>query len=130
MKRASLFVSVFLLFVGTIFIYGCGSNLPQWRGRAGEVGPKFVEEGVEFSIYAPNAKKVTIAGDFNGWSKVADPLSDRDGDGIWKIIIPLKPGRYEYKFVVDDRWIADPSNPKMVDDGFGGKNSVIVVGKR
>ena len=50
------------------------------------------------------------------------------GDGIWSIIKPLTPGRYEYKFVVDrNTWIEDPNALDRVDDGYGGVNSVLIV---
>jgi 1,4-alpha-glucan branching enzyme len=50
------------------------------------------------------------------------------GDGIWSIVKPLSPGRYEYKFVVDrNSWLIDPNALETVDDGYGGKNSVLIV---
>jgi 1,4-alpha-glucan branching enzyme len=117
-----------LLIVTSLIIAGCAVGGSEWKGSEKDVGPRIVDEGVEFSIYAPRAHKVCIAGDFNNWSKLADPLYDEDHDGVWKIVLPLKPGRYEYKFVIDeDRWIADPGNPHSVDDGFGGPNSVLIV---
>ncbi|MGI8437999.1 MAG: hypothetical protein ACR2NX_14050, partial [Chthoniobacterales bacterium] len=41
--------------------------------------------------------------------------------------IPLKPGRYEYKFFVDGRWTGDPANTETAPDRHGGLNSVVVV---
>ena len=111
-----------------VFSYGCSSNLPRSSSGRIETEPKITSEGVLFSLYAPRAKRINIAGDFNNWSKSADPLSDRDGDGVWQVTIPLKPGRYQYKFVIDGkRWVTDPENPNTVDDGFGGKNSIVIV---
>jgi hypothetical protein len=52
----------------------------------------------------------------------------RNEDGSWQVKIRLRPGRFEYKFAVDgDEWIPDPANPDAVEDGFGGRNSVLVV---
>jgi len=112
----------------SIVVAGCAAGGIEWMGSDKNVGPRFVGDGVEFSVYVPRAHKVYIAGDFNNWSKLADPLYDEDHDGVWKIVLPLKPGRYEYKFIIDDdKWIADPGNPHQVDDGFGGRNSVVTV---
>ena len=122
------FIAVLLLLT---VVTGCAISGRGWESSDKNTGPEFLDDGVRFSLYAPKAKKVCIAGDFNNWSKNADPMYDEDSDGIWTIVLPLKPGRYEYKFVIDgDRWVPDPANPHRVDDGFGGKNSIIVVGKK
>ncbi|HSG26878.1 MAG TPA: isoamylase early set domain-containing protein, partial [Candidatus Krumholzibacterium sp.] len=85
-------------------------------------------DGVRFSLFSTRVEKVCIAGDFNNWSVTADPLYDREGTGLWSIVLPLPPGRYEYKFILDgEKWIADPGNEEEADDGFGSVNSVIVV---
>lgn len=72
---------------------------------------------------------VTVAGYFNEWSTSATPLEDKDGDGVWETTVDLTPGRHPYKFVVDgSEWLTDGSASEFEDDGFGGKNSVLVVG--
>ena len=82
---------------------------------------------VPFTFDAPNAGSVSVVGSFNGWSPTATRMVRRD-DGRWQAKVRLEPGRFEYKFAVDgSRWIADPSNPEAVDDGFGGRNSVLIV---
>jgi hypothetical protein len=70
---------------------------------------------------------VRLAGDFNAWSP--EPF-EKCGDGLWKIAIPCRPaGRYRYKFLIDEtRWSEDPSHGLKQDDGFGGLNSVLVIG--
>lgn len=72
-------------------------------------------------------RKVFVAGEFNNWNPNLHQLEDKDGDGVYEIAIPLSPGSYQYKFVVDGRWIADPENENKAPDGFGGFNSVINV---
>jgi len=72
-----------------------------------------------------NAKKVAIAGDFNDWNP-SEILMNRT-DGGWTISYALGRGNYQYKFIVDDKWITDPANPNVVDDGNGNVNSFIVV---
>lgn len=94
---------------------------------ARESGPERVEDGVVFRYYDQGAKKVYLVGDFNNWSPLADPLKDMNGDGHWSLFYPLPPGTYRYKFVVDGRWVPDPSNPDSEPDGFDGINSVVRV---
>ncbi|UCF06373.1 MAG: isoamylase early set domain-containing protein [bacterium] len=126
MNRTGALCIAFTILVGCI---GCGTGLPEWRrGSDKDIGPQFLERGVQFSIYAPKAARVTLVGDFNNWSTTADPLFNREGEGVWTIVIPLPPGRYEYKFLIDsEKWIPDPGNPEVVDDGFQGLNSVLTV---
>jgi hypothetical protein len=75
----------------------------------------------------PTARSVSVVGSFNGWSPSTTPMT-RDRDGNWQVKIRLRPGRFEYKFAVNGAdWVPDPANPDAVDDGFGGRNSVLVV---
>lgn len=83
--------------------------------------------GVTFTYSDPAAKNVSVAGEFNQWNANATPML-KDPSGAWTATIPLKPGKYQYKFVVDGTWKADPLNPDGVDDTFGGRNSVKTVG--
>ncbi|MEY2538683.1 MAG: hypothetical protein QOG67_2423, partial [Verrucomicrobiota bacterium] len=41
--------------------------------------------------------------------------------------LPLEPGRYGYKFIVDGKWMLDPDNPQTEDNGLGDKNSIAAV---
>lgn len=70
----------------------------------------------------PDAKKVEIAGDLNGWSN-PQPMRKEDGTWVFRRDLP-EDARFEYKFVVDGNWILDPANPKKNDNGVGGENSV------
>jgi len=99
--------------------------------------PREVEGGFVFNYYAPSARQVTLAGSFNNWGgtqgggrydPAIDPMSDPDGDGVWSIVVPLPPGRYQYKFVLDGgvAWERDPNNPDTDYEG-GIENSLIVV---
>jgi 1,4-alpha-glucan branching enzyme len=47
------------------------------------------KEGTHFAVWAPNAKGVSVVGDFNGWNPASHPLGVRwDGSGIWEGFIP------------------------------------------
>ena len=83
-------------------------------------------DGVLFSCYAPGAEEVFVVADFNGWQPGRTPLMHEDGSGVWKRFVPLKKGRYEYKFLVDGKWVTDPANPKTAKNEFG-ENSLIEI---
>ncbi|NOZ60064.1 MAG: hypothetical protein GXO74_00130 [Calditrichaeota bacterium] len=80
------------------------------------VFPNFLiaQQPIKFSLRAPEStKSISVVGDFNNWDKNANPLHDKNGDGIWKTEISLKPGIYQYRFLLDGvRWIKDPANPR------------------
>lgn len=86
-----------------------------------------VPVGIRFTYDAPGAGTVTLAGTLNGWDAQRNPLT-KDATGKWSVVMALKPGQYEYKFVVDGSWFADPDNPDTVTDPYGGTNSLIQVG--
>jgi 1,4-alpha-glucan branching enzyme len=97
-------------------------------GPAGAAaGTHATADGAVF-VWKAEGSIVNVAGDFNAWSTSADPLK-KQADGSWMLEKKLAAGRYAYKFVIDSgTWKADPSVSEGVDDGFGGKNSVVVVG--
>ena len=82
---------------------------------------------VQFVLVAPDAKSVSLVGDFNDWDPTATPL--RTASGAWSVAVRLIPGRHRYAFVLDGvRWIADPLAPPAPDDDFGSPGSVVTVG--
>ena len=85
---------------------------------------------VRFELVAPAARSVAVAGSFNGWRTDALPMV-RGAAGLWSVTVPLPIGEHRYEFVVDrTRWVPDPTAHAQVDDGFGGRNSVIIVGPK
>lgn len=75
----------------------------------------------------PNNGRVILTGSFNNWDEQALQMR-RAGDG-WQIQLSLKPGVYEYKFIVDGNWMEDPANPEKRRNQYGTFNSVLRVTK-
>lgn len=83
----------------------------------------------QFLIVAPHARSITLEGDFNDWDGSRTELT-RSSDGVWTASVLLRPGQYQYQFVIDDTLrVADDKAPK-VPDGLGGENSVITISPR
>lgn len=83
---------------------------------------------VAFLLRRPDASRVSLVGDFNGWDPHATPLV-RSEDGTWTATVPLAPGRHAYAYVVNDSsWITDPRVPVTRDADYGRDHSVVVVG--
>lgn len=82
---------------------------------------------VQFTLEAPDASSVAVAGDFNEW-EAEYVLSDVDGNGTWTGRVPVGPGLHEYMFVVDgSEWTTDPHADRYAEDGFGNRNAVLAV---
>ncbi len=59
--------------------------------------------GVLFAVWAPNAERVSVVGDFNSWDGRRHPMRVRGGSGIWELFIPdLGPGQI-YKYEIRNR---------------------------
>ncbi len=82
---------------------------------------------VYFAMQAKGATAVFLAGEFNSWSATAQAMSDADGNGVFDVTIPLAPGHYQYKYVIDGTWKEDPRSAAYVADPYGGKNSIVEV---
>ena len=82
---------------------------------------------VTFTVHADKGKSVYLAGVFNQWSLTAKKMAYKARSGIYTATIKLAPGSYEYKFVIDGTWCADPENTNSVPNDQGTFNSVIDV---
>jgi 1,4-alpha-glucan branching enzyme len=56
--------------------------------------------GVHFAVWAPNADRVSVVGDFNGWDGRVHPMRNLGPSGIWEIFIPDLPDGEKYKFEI------------------------------
>ncbi|MBU0468790.1 MAG: glycoside hydrolase [Candidatus Omnitrophica bacterium] len=78
---------------------------------------------IRFDIYAPQASNVELVGCFNSWMP-GQHIMKKERDGFWKTYVMLCSGKYEYKFIVDNKWEIDPENSKTVIMDNGTINSV------
>ena len=99
-----------------------GKRLAGENRAKGKDAPK----KVQFEFSAPGAREVFVAGEFNNWDARANPLK-KDKNGLWKITLPLTPGKYEYRFLTDEKWENDPSCSGCVPNKFGSQNCVRIV---
>ena len=87
---------------------------------------KILTRKVQFEFPASEPQEVYLAGDFNNWDSSANAMK-KDKKGLWKTTLSLKPGRYEYRFLVDGNWENDPSCAGCVPNEFGSQNCVRIV---
>ncbi|MBI5170241.1 MAG: hypothetical protein HZA61_12195 [Candidatus Eisenbacteria bacterium] len=136
MRRIPILLSLAALALLAVLSLGGCSTLTFVKRRLPP--PTITADGVIFRFNAPSAKMVQLAGNWpeNNWlagqaqsgSFNVGLMKDEDGDGIWTRTEKLPPGRYQYKFVIDQtNWKEDPNNPNRTNDGYGGNNSVLDV---
>lgn len=102
-------------------------RLGKVKSPSVQLGPRQVKEGVVFSYYDPVAKSVQLVGDFSKWKPLEDLMVQQKENKIWKGMVSLKPGKYQYKFIVDGEWRIDPYNSEVVTSDIGVNNSSVVV---
>lgn len=92
------------------------------------VSNAFVYRSGRASFYLPGfekANRIILAGLFNDWSTNKTPMNKVSGG--WAINIPLEPGKYTYKYIVDEKWILDPANNFFEENEYESDNSVLWI---
>jgi peroxiredoxin len=83
-----------------------------------------IEKGnVVFRFEDGRTKSVEVAGDFTGWL----PLPMYRGAGGFFRHVAISPGRYRYRFIVDGKWMLDPTNDTTEESTSGMVNNILVV---
>ncbi|HEU68624.1 MAG TPA: hypothetical protein ENN53_05365 [Candidatus Acetothermia bacterium] len=100
------------MFVGRVLLPGAG-RLPAAAANL-------------FTVAAPGAQSVAVVGDFSAWQPIS--LFDHDGDGVWTVTVALPPGRYEYAYLVDGRWVGQDPLAHEYARTFGEYVSVRYIG--
>jgi 1,4-alpha-glucan branching enzyme len=62
------------------------------------------ETGTNFAVWAPNAERVSVIGDFNSWNPEETPLHPVGGSGIWEAFVPGIGQGARYKYRIDSRY--------------------------
>lgn len=90
-------------------------------------GVRVTQQGALFVQPVDHAKRICVSGDFNYWSPHATPLRRNPRLGVWETCVPLPPGRYRYRLVVDGRWTPDPHNDKVEVNPYGEFDNIVEI---
>jgi 1,4-alpha-glucan branching enzyme len=83
-----------------LYLFNEGTHLRLYDKLGAHPGTWEGEPGTHFAVWAPNARRVSVVGDFNGWDPLGDPLEPRASSGIWEGFVPgAEPGAH-YKYHV------------------------------
>jgi 1,4-alpha-glucan branching enzyme len=97
-----------------LYLFGEGTHYRAYEKLGAHCGEVDGRRGVHFAVWAPNAQRVTVIGDFNDWNPQADSLEPRGTAGVWEGFVPdIGPGAlYKYHIVSNERgYRVDKADP-------------------
>jgi 1,4-alpha-glucan branching enzyme len=99
-----------------IYLFRRGTHTRLYRALGAHLADRGGQHGVRFAVWAPNAERVSVIGDFNQWTAGADAMQPRwDGSGIWEgFVAGLGDGAlYKYHIVsrANDGYRVEKSDP-------------------
>ncbi|HNW43711.1 MAG TPA: 1,4-alpha-glucan branching protein GlgB [Elusimicrobiales bacterium] len=87
-----------------LYLFNEGNHVRLYKKLGAHLITRNGTEGTHFAVWAPNASSVTVIGDFNGWNKTANPLTQRGHSGIWEgFVAGVKQGN-NYKYQVTSKY--------------------------
>src|SRR5207302_6301630 len=109
-----------------LHLFGEGRHERLWTvmGAHGRDG------AVSFAVWAPNARQVSVVGDFNDWDGDADPMRTLGSSGVWEAVVAgVESGaRYKYQLVTADGRVVQKADPfAFAADVTPGTSSVVTV---
>ena len=85
---------------------------------------------VVFALDLPGVSSVDVIGSFNGWAPGNYHMQWDPRKRLWTLTVHIREGTYEYAFLVNGKTILpDPNALMYSEDGFGQKNSVLIINK-
>ncbi len=86
-----------------LYLLAEGTDLEMYRKLGAHPCTMSDVEGVRFGVWAPNAARVSVVGEFNGWDGRRHPMRSHPGVGIWEIFIPELQSGAVYKYEIAPR---------------------------
>lgn len=103
-----------------LFLFNEGNHFKLYEKFGAQLITHEGIAGVSFAVWAPNAERVSVIGDFNNWDGRRHPLRPRGASGVWEIFIPQLRAGDLYKYEIKTRYqgyIATKADPF----GFGSE---------
>ncbi len=96
-----------------LYLFGEGTQTRLYKSLGAR--PLMLDgvEGVHFAVWAPNATRVGVVGDFNHWDGRHHPMQTRGSSGVWELFIPgVRPGdAYKYEVKGRDGYLMQKADP-------------------
>ncbi len=87
-----------------IFLFNEGSHYRLYEKLGAHPATVSGKEGAYFAVWAPNARHVSVTGDFNGWNKMSHPLQPKASSGVWEGFVEGIPEGSIYKYHIESRY--------------------------
>lgn len=83
------------------YLFAKGTHYEIYEKMGAHLAEEDGKAGTYFSVWAPNARSVSVVGDFNNWDRTAHPMQPVQQSGIWDIFVPGVKAGDLYKFAVE-----------------------------
>lgn len=96
-----------------LYLFNIGENAEAYRALGAHLSKEGEVEGWRFTVYAPNAKKISVVGDFNDWNEAALPMKKDAETGCWEAFAPnIWCGqKYKYRITGADGKVCYKADP-------------------
>ncbi|SMH42120.1 1,4-alpha-glucan branching protein GlgB [Maritimibacter sp. HL-12] len=103
------------------YLLGEGGHRRLWEALGAHPMTIDKVDGTHFAVWAPNAERVSVVGDFNAWNGTAHPMRKRGATGVWEIFVPGIGEGTTYKYEI--RALGGAILPLKADPvGFGSEH--------
>jgi len=90
----------YLLTEFDLYLMGEGRHYDTYEKLGAHVKTLEGVTGAHFAVWAPNARRVSVVGDFNGWDGRVNPMRSRGNSGIWELFVPEFDEGVIYKYEI------------------------------
>ncbi len=96
-----------------LFVFHEGNNFEAFNFFGAHRGEKDGQQGVYFRVWAPNAKSVSLIGDFNDWDRDKHPMARLSDPSVWELFLPGVEEYFTYKYSIESSHysITDKADP-------------------
>ena len=94
---------VSLLTADDLYLFNEGNHFRLYDKLGAHIMEADGQTGTYFAVWAPDAEKVFVMGDFNGWEKTSHPLAPRAQSGLWEGFLPGVGQGAVYKYYLESR---------------------------